>query len=118
MTDFLEIAKNYDKWSEYVDPSGIQTENEFNKMSLIDTIMFQLDCAGRDANSEVVQDMKTWLVDHFEYEPDGMQGALDQFTNAHTCEIDDNGDIWVADESGNGHWLDADKIAAFIVFCE
>ena len=40
-----------------------------------------------------------------------------EWCNASEVEIDDQGDIWIANPQ-SGHWLDEDRKAEFVAWCE
>lgn len=50
----------------------------------------------------------------------GMEDAANivtEWSNASEVEIDEAGDIWIANPQ-TGHWLDANKKAEFVAWCE
>lgn len=50
---YSEIANNYALWAEYVDPSGIDTEESFNAKTLEEKIDFMVRCFGPEEASSV-----------------------------------------------------------------
>lgn len=49
---YEEIAKSFELWREYVDPSGHDTEEKFNAMDVEAKIAFQVRCFGPEEDSE------------------------------------------------------------------
>lgn len=48
MKTYLEIAQSYALWEEYIDPSGLTTEEEFNTQKVDEKIMFITECFGAE----------------------------------------------------------------------
>jgi hypothetical protein len=45
---YEEIAENYQLWEEYVDPDGLQSEADFEAMSVKEKIEWQRECFSPD----------------------------------------------------------------------
>lgn len=45
---YREIAEDFGLWSEYVDPMGTTSEDEFEQMSIEEKIKIQIDCFGEE----------------------------------------------------------------------
>jgi hypothetical protein len=43
---YKQIAENFALWREYVDPSGLHTQEDFDSMTLQEKIDFQINCFG------------------------------------------------------------------------
>jgi hypothetical protein len=43
---YEEIARSHRLWQEYVDPSGLHMECDFDAMTIEEKVQFQLDCFG------------------------------------------------------------------------
>jgi hypothetical protein len=43
---YADIAASFPLWQEYVDPSGLTTEEEFDAMTIDEKIEFQVKCFG------------------------------------------------------------------------
>jgi hypothetical protein len=43
---YTEIANSFSLWQEYVDPSGLTSEAEFDAMTIEEKIAFQVSCFG------------------------------------------------------------------------
>lgn len=43
---YAEIAADYRLWEEYVDPSALQTEEDFDAMTIEERIKFMVECFG------------------------------------------------------------------------
>jgi hypothetical protein len=43
---YQQIAENFSLWSEYVDPSGLHSQEDFDAMTLEEKIDFQVKCFG------------------------------------------------------------------------
>ena len=43
---YEEIAESFELWGEYVDPSGCDTETDFNRMTVEEKIAIQVHCFG------------------------------------------------------------------------
>jgi hypothetical protein len=50
MPTYREISECFTLWMEYVDPSGIDTETEFNQMSTDTKIEILESCFGKEEN--------------------------------------------------------------------
>jgi hypothetical protein len=49
---YQQIAKSYSLWEEYVDPSGLTTEEDFDAMTDDEKIEFQIKCFGSETSNE------------------------------------------------------------------
>lgn len=52
-------------------------------------------------------------------EADGrtIEGLVTEWCNASEVEVDEKGDIWIANPQ-RGHWLDDERKAKFVAWCE
>ena len=48
---YVEIAASYTLWMEYADPSGIDSESEFNAKSISEKVEFLKSCFGEELNN-------------------------------------------------------------------
>lgn len=46
-----------------------------------------------------------------------IEDLVTQWCNASEVEVDETGDIWIANPMA-GHWLDDERKAAFVAWCE
>lgn len=47
---YLDIIENYDLWMEYVDPSGVDSEEDFNNMTFAEKLNIIKASFGLEAN--------------------------------------------------------------------